>query len=430
MQKDSAIEIRGLVKEYRLGQINSGTLRGDLQSFFARLFKKDDPNIPLLKDQYYDVKNKTHRAIDGIDLTIKKGEAVGLIGLNGAGKSTLLKLISRITLPTEGEISYRGRITSLLEIGTGFSPELTGRENIYMNGAILGMSKEEISSKIDKIIEFSEIGEYIDTPVKRYSSGMYVKLAFAVAAHLDSEILLLDEVLAVGDVKFQEKSLNRMDEAASQENKTIIYVSHNMNTIRKFCKRCIVIDKGKIIFDGDVESAIDTYTERKKTNFSSDNDLRHSKRNRCPNELLRKVSFTRFKLEGNDDCIVSDSKNFSFSVYTQAKQKIEDAYFLLTFVNAANIPVATAFSEPLTVKEGENRFQFNLDLSALKAGVYGLCGSLVEKSSFDIYSNYDCVEQMCYIEIPQEPEGEFLWALRRWGHIRLGNLKLGGGNND
>ena len=430
MQKDSAIEIKGLVKEYRLGQIDSGTLRGDLQSFFARLFKKDDPNIPLLKDQYYDVKNKTHRAVDGIDLTIKKGEAVGLIGLNGAGKSTLLKLISRITLPTEGEISYRGRVTSLLEIGTGFSPELTGRENIYMNGAILGMSKDEITSKIDKIIEFSEIGEYIDTPVKRYSSGMYVKLAFAVAAHLDSEILLLDEVLAVGDVKFQEKSLNRMTEAATQENKTVIYVSHNMNTIRKFCKRCIVLDKGKIVFDGDVEAAIDIYTERKKCNFTSDNNLRNSKRNHCPNELVRKVSFTRFKLEGNEDCVVSDSKNFAFSVYCDAKQKIDNAYFLITFVDAANLPVASAFSEKLNINEGENCFRFSLNLSPIKAGTYGICGALVEKSSFDIFSNYDNVEQMCYIDIPQEPEGKFLWSTRRWGHLCLENLKLGGADND
>ncbi len=430
MQKDSAIEIKGLVKEYRLGQIDSGTLRGDLQSFFARLFKKDDPNIPLLNDQYYSIKNKTHRAIDGVDLTIKKGEAVGLIGINGAGKSTLLKLISRITLPTEGEISYRGRVTSLLEVGTGFSAELTGRENIYMNGAILGMSKEEITSKMDKIIEFSEIGEYIDTPVKRYSSGMYVKLAFAVAAHLDSEILLLDEILAVGDVKFQEKSLKRMDEAANQENKTVIYVSHNMATIRKFCKRCIVLDAGKIIYDGDVESAIEVYTEHKKKEHSADNDLSKLTHRFCPNELVRQVSLTRFKLENCEDCVVNDRKSFSFSVYCNSKKYIENAYFLATFADTANQAVATSFSEAINIKQGENKFSFTLDLSPLKVGTYSINGALVEKSSFDIFSNYDYVEQMCYIDIPQEKEGDFLWSKRYWGVVRLDNLKLGGGNND
>ena len=429
MQKDSAIEIKGLVKEYRLGQIDSGTLRGDLQSFFARLFKKDDPNIPLLKDQYYSIKNKTHRAVDGVDLTIKKGEAVGLIGINGAGKSTLLKLISRITLPTEGEISYRGRVTSLLEVGTGFHTELTGRENIYMNGAILGMSKEEIDSKIDKIIEFSEIGEYIDTPVKRYSSGMYVKLAFAVAAHLDSEILLLDEILAVGDVKFQEKSLKRMEEAASQENKTVIYVSHNMATIRKFCQRCIVLDAGKIIFDGDVESAIEVYTENKKKNYSADNDLSELTRIFCPNELVRQVSLSRFKLENCEDCVVKNREKFTFSVYCNAKKDIENAYFLATFCDTANQAVATSFSDKISIKQGENKFTFTLDLSPLKVGTYSITGSLVEKSSFDIFSNFDNCPQMCYIDIPQEEQGEFLWTRRYWGAIRLDNLRLGGGNN-
>ena len=188
MEKDVVLETENLVKEYRLGQIGTGTLRGDLQSFFARIFKKDDPNISLISDQYYDIGHKTHRALDGVSIQIKCGEAVGLIGTNGAGKSTLLKLISRITLPTEGTLRYKGKIASLLEVGTGFNRELTGRENIYMNGAILGMSKSEIDERLDEIIAFSEIGEYIDTPVKRYSSGMFVKLAFAVAAHLDADI--------------------------------------------------------------------------------------------------------------------------------------------------------------------------------------------------------------------------------------------------
>ncbi|MFR2691321.1 MAG: ABC transporter ATP-binding protein [Enterocloster bolteae] len=183
-------------------------------------------------------------ALDNVSFKVYRGEAIGIIGHNGAGKSTLLKLLSRVTAPTSGTIYLNGRITSMLEVGTGFHPELTGRENIYMNGAILGMTKAEINRKIDNIIDFSEVRQFIDTPVKRYSSGMYVKLAFSVAAHLDSEILLMDEVLAVGDVKFQEKCLGRMGQASSQEGKTVLYVSHNMRTIRQLCTRCIVLKKG------------------------------------------------------------------------------------------------------------------------------------------------------------------------------------------
>ena len=198
-------------------------------------------------------------ALNGIDLTIYQGEAVGIIGSNGAGKSTLLKLLSKVTSPTEGEIDIYGRIASMLEVGTGFNGELTGRENVYMNGAILGMTKQEIDAKMEEIIEFSEVREFIDTPVKRYSSGMFVKLAFSVAAHLDSEIMIMDEVLAVGDVAFQKKCLEKMKYVANKEGRTVLYVSHNMNTIRKLCDRCIVLDKGKVVYQGDVESAISVY---------------------------------------------------------------------------------------------------------------------------------------------------------------------------
>ena len=175
-----------------------------------------------------------------------RGDALGIIGHNGAGKSTLLKLLSRVTAPTAGSISYNGRITSMLEVGTGFHGELTGRENIYMNGAILGMTKKEIDAKMEQIIDFSEVRQFIDTPVKRYSSGMYVKLAFSVAAHLDSEIMIMDEVLAVGDMAFQKKCLDKMREAADKEGRTVLYVSHNMNTIRQLCDRCIVLEHGRI----------------------------------------------------------------------------------------------------------------------------------------------------------------------------------------
>lgn len=257
-----AIQLSGVKKMYKLGQIGGGTLQKDIQSWWARKRGKEDPNTKIGQEQR--LVGETFMALNGIDLTIYQGEAVGIIGGNGAGKSTMLKLLSRVTGPTEGTIDIYGRIASMLEVGTGFNGEMTGRENIYMNGAILGMTKAEIDAKMEDIIEFSEVREFIDTPVKRYSSGMYVKLAFSVAAHLDSEIMIMDEVLAVGDMAFQQKCLSKMSDAAHTNGRTVLYVSHNMNTIRRLCDRCIVLEKGKIVFDGDVEEAISIYMSNTK----------------------------------------------------------------------------------------------------------------------------------------------------------------------
>lgn len=257
MEREIAIQIQGVRKEYRLGVISGGTLQRDLQSLWAKIRHKEDPNTKI--NDAKGNKNGKFIALDGVDLTIYKGERVGIIGKNGAGKSTLLKLISRITAPTIGCIGINGRVSSMLEVGTGFHGELTGRENIYLNGAILGMTKAEVNCKIDKIIEFSEIEQFIDTPAKRYSSGMYVKLAFSVMAHLNSEIMIMDEVLAVGDIAFQRKCLDKVGDISRTEGRTVLYVSHNMDTIRRLCDRCVVLDKGKIVFDGEVEKAIEIY---------------------------------------------------------------------------------------------------------------------------------------------------------------------------
>lgn len=266
------IKAENLSKEYRLGEIGGRTLRADVQSFFARMAKKDDPNIKIGKRRHD--KNEVFRALDDVSFSIESGQSVGIIGANGAGKSTLLKILSRISAPTGGKAYINGRISSMLEIGTGFHPELTGRENIYLNGAILGMSRREIDSKISDIIEFSECEKFIDTPIKRYSSGMYVKLAFAVAAHLDSEILIMDEVLAVGDMNFQKKCIEKMHSVSAQNGRTILYVSHNMDTVRNLCQRCILLEKGKISFDGDTEEAIARYlgTEENKRIYMSFSD--------------------------------------------------------------------------------------------------------------------------------------------------------------
>ena len=257
-EEQLAVVISGVSKKYRYGQIGAGTLQGDLKEWYQRKKDARNRNEENTGENSYSI-GDTFYALENIDLTIKKGETLGIIGKNGAGKSTLLKLLSRITAPSEGNIKIYGRVASMLEVGTGFHGELTGRENIYLNGAILGMKRAEITEKIDDIITFSEVGDFIDTPVKRYSSGMYVKLGFAVAAHLDSEIMIMDEVLAVGDMAFQHKCLDRMKAAAKQEGKTVLYVSHNMNTIRRLCDRCIVLDNGRLVFDGDVDKATAIY---------------------------------------------------------------------------------------------------------------------------------------------------------------------------
>ncbi len=259
MDSNTVIEIKDVKKKYKLGTIGGGTLRGEIQSRLALMRGKEDPNAMIGSEGNY---RKEFWALKGVSFSVQRGERIGIIGHNGAGKSTLLKLLSRITAPTEGEIRIRGRITSMLEVGTGFHGELSGRENIYLNAAILGMKKEEVDARIDDIIRFSECEEFIDTPVKRYSSGMYVKLAFSVAAHLNSEIMIMDEVLAVGDIQFQEKCLKKMREVSEDDERTILYVSHNMQTIKKLCDRCIVLDHGEVVFDGDVESAVRIYEER------------------------------------------------------------------------------------------------------------------------------------------------------------------------
>ena len=265
---DVAIKVEGLSKYYKLGVINNGTLFRDMQSWWARVRGKDDPHAKI--GSKYDPTKEGFWALKDLNFEIKKGDRVGIIGHNGAGKSTLLKLLSQITAPTEGSIKINGKIASLLEVGTGFHPEMTGRENIYMNGAILGMSHDEIDKKVNDIIEFSEIGEHIDTPVKRYSSGMYVRLAFAVAAHLDSDILIADEVLAVGDAAFQKKALGKMNELSTGEGRTVLFVSHNMAQVKNLCNVGMVLEKGEIKYNGNLNDAIDVYfTNKNRKNETS-----------------------------------------------------------------------------------------------------------------------------------------------------------------
>ncbi len=253
------LKVQGLSKQYRLGEIGTGTISHDLNRLFAKIRGEGDPNLIIGQQNNKNPNGENFVwALSDVSFEINNGEVLGIIGKNGAGKSTLLKLLSSITSPTNGEINYNGRIASLLEVGTGFHPELTGKENIFLNGAILGMSKQEIETKIDEIIEFSGCSKYIDTPVKRYSSGMKVRLGFAVAAHLEPEILIVDEVLAVGDAEFQKKCITKMQDV-SKSGRTILFVSHNLSSIRNLCNRVIVLEKGYCVFDGNVETGINHY---------------------------------------------------------------------------------------------------------------------------------------------------------------------------
>ncbi len=255
---NTVISVEHLSKQYDLGVIGTGTLTRDLERWWARTRHKPDPYSLVGTDPEKSWLQGSILALDDVSFTVQQGEALGIIGKNGAGKSTLLKILSRVTAPTSGVVKVKGRIGSLLEVGTGFHPELTGRENVYLNGAILGMKRAEVDRKFDEIVAFSGVEKFIDTPVKRYSSGMYVRLGFAVAAHLDPEILIVDEVLAVGDAEFQKKCLGKMSGLAG-EGRTVLFVSHNMGSIKQLCEQGILLSDGKIHYQGEINECVDKY---------------------------------------------------------------------------------------------------------------------------------------------------------------------------
>ena len=263
MSKDIILKAENISKQYRLGQVGTGTLTHDLNRWWHQLRGKEDPYLKIgdTNDRTTKATSDYVWALQDINFEVERGEVIGIIGKNGAGKSTLLKILSRVTAPTTGSIKFGGRVASLLEVGTGFNGEMTGRENIYLNGAILGMTKKEITAKLDEIIDFSGCERYIDTPVKRYSSGMYVRLAFAVAAFLEPEILIIDEVLAVGDAEFQKKAIGKMQDISRQGGRTVLFVSHNMAAVKQLCTKTIVMENGTVVFEGNTNEGIDYYLQ-------------------------------------------------------------------------------------------------------------------------------------------------------------------------
>ena len=419
--REVAIRLTGVKKMYKLGQIGGGTLQGDLQSWWARIRGREDPNTKIGTDQR--LVGQTFMALNGIDLTVYKGEALGIIGGNGAGKSTMLKLLSRVTAPTAGRIQLYGRIASMLEVGTGFNGEMTGRENIYMNGAILGMTKAEIDAKMEDIIEFSEVREFIDTPVKRYSSGMYVKLAFSVAAHLDSEIMIMDEVLAVGDMAFQKKCLDKMRDAAKKEGRTVLYVSHNMNTIRQLCDRCVVLDKGKVVFEGDVEEAISIYMNRQM----NDSVYRNYKDYTRPQYLKnQKIKMLEAEFIGRENVLFEANDPIQIRLKWENLQDVSDVGLRVELWNLEDIPQATYVLYDFHSGEKGRiaEIVIELDASMVMDADYKTFFTFFNKSAQGASMDLDCVPGLCFRKSTSTAKQSWVWRPKFWGYIQLPSPKI------
>ena len=423
--REVAIQISGVKKQYRLGQIGGGTLQADLQSWWARVRGKEDPNTKIGQEQR--LVGQTFMALNGIDLTVYKGEALGIIGKNGAGKSTLLKLLSRVTAPSAGTIDIYGRIASMLEVGTGFNGEMTGRENVYMNGAILGMTKAEIDVKMEDIIEFSEVREFIDTPVKRYSSGMYVKLAFSVAAHLDSEIMIMDEVLAVGDMAFQRKCLDKMREAADKEGRTVLYVSHNMNTIRQLCDRCVVLDQGAIIFDGDVDEAISVYMGN-NISYGTINVYDNLEKRKKEYGLKGLLEIKSTILIGKEYPLYNINECIKFKVNYIAYTTIDYLTLRISVFSNRGEIIGMASTKPFDhCKEGEHEENCFVSLPLLAPGSYSFKLVAFRINGYGNTENLDVIDQAFSIEIVQGDENNrVVWRSQYWGNIMFPEIITGG----
>ncbi|WP_417236795.1 ABC transporter ATP-binding protein [Bizionia paragorgiae] len=327
------LKAENISKQYRLGLVGTGTISHDLNRWWYRMRGKEDPYLKVGESNDRSTKGSSEYvwALKDINFEVKRGEVLGIIGKNGAGKSTLLKILSKVTAPTTGEIKTRGRIASLLEVGTGFHGEMTGRENIFMNGAILGMTKKEIASKIDEIIEFSGCERYIDTPVKRYSSGMTVRLAFAVAAFLEPEILVIDEVLAVGDAEFQKKAIGKMQDISRGDGRTVIFVSHNMAAVKSLCTRGIVLEHGKVVFEGGADNAVEKYlNSEKETSLIYENTGVNSQ-----SSHIRKVTIVPSNLGGFQEF----GKTFEINIELYCNGKIEAPAVSYQILNANNQPL-------------------------------------------------------------------------------------------
>jgi len=364
---ETVIRVEHLSKYYKLGLIGRGTLREDIDQLMSKLFNRQNPVLDMHGKSTGREQGEIW-ALNDVNFEVKQGEILGIIGSNGAGKSTLLKILSKITAPTQGLIKIKGRVGSLLEVGTGFHEELTGRENVYLNGAILGMTREEVSSKLEAIIEFSEMTQFIDTPVKRYSSGMRVRLAFSVAAHLEPEILIIDEVLAVGDIEFQNKCIGKMESVASH-GRTVLFVSHNMNIIQNLCTRGIVIDHGTITFDGPIRQATSEY-------MNNGGEVTDISKEKFQGGMQFNISFLKILINNkqlSNNIQTDPSQTTSIEITGNCKSLIKDAeVFVAIFCDGFRL--ATIFDEEtiMPLEQGKFCSKFIIPANILKPGKYAI----------------------------------------------------------
>ncbi|KRD63881.1 hypothetical protein ASE40_00595 [Flavobacterium sp. Root935] len=403
--KDIILKAENISKQYRLGQVGTGTLSHDFNRWWHKIRGKEDPYLKVGDTNDRSTKGTSDYvwALQDINFEVERGEVLGIIGKNGAGKSTLLKILSKVTAPTTGSIKSRGRIASLLEVGTGFNGEMTGRENIFLNGAILGMTKKEITSKLDEIIEFSGCERYIDTPVKRYSSGMTVRLAFAVAAFLEPEILIVDEVLAVGDAEFQKKAVGKMQEIAKGEGRTVLFVSHNMAAVQELCSKIIVMNQGGIEFEGNVEKGINFY-------LSSKLQIAPFKEFILPELYKAKINYFEI-LNDKRELMTqfSSGEQIIFRVSINIKSLIRNPTFSLRLSDLSNVNIITWRSndyieEPLPKNKGGHMIiEIKTQNLYLLDGVYTISISVLDgKELLDFH------EKFLEFEIfPSKPNKDF-----------------------
>ncbi|WP_428231312.1 polysaccharide ABC transporter ATP-binding protein [Flavobacterium sp.] len=379
MKKDIILKAENISKQYRLGQVGTGTLSHDINRWWYKIRGKENPYLKIGETNDRSTKGNSDYvwALQDINFEVERGEVLGIIGKNGAGKSTLLKILSKVTAPTTGSIKSRGRIASLLEVGTGFNGEMTGRENIFLNGAILGMTKKEIASKLDEIIEFSGCERYIDTPVKRYSSGMTVRLAFAVAAFLEPEILVIDEVLAVGDAEFQKKAIGKMKDISKGQGRTVLFVSHNMAAVKSLCTRGIVLEHGKMTFEGNIDEAITQYLINEK----SDERLYNSNEYKGEN---CKISDTKIV---NADALITNGIDLILS--TTFTSVINKSYSITISIFRESVLafVATSFYKDEQIRcPGEYKIEFVIPKYLLNPGFHNIDVSIVDETgNFEQY---------------------------------------------
>jgi len=369
------LKIENISKQYRLGLVGTGSLGHDLNRFWHRVRGKEDPYLKVgaVSDQSAKATEDYVWALRDINFEVQEGEVLGIIGKNGAGKSTLLKLLSRVTSPTTGIIKSKGRIASLLEVGTGFHPELTGRENIYLNGAILGMTKAEIASKIDEIIDFSGCEMYIDTPVKRYSSGMTVRLAFAVAAHLEPDILVIDEVLAVGDAEFQKKAIGKMQEISTGEGRTVLFVSHNMASVRQLCTRGIVLENGSVVFEGNIDDCVAYYLEKEDIFIGTKGYINWSKDDAPGTEDFRLLNVATKNKKGDTKGSFIDNQAIHILVETEVLNRVRNMRLNFSIYNSKEIIVFTTSShiyEQVEKLPGVFTYEIIIPANLLNQGTY------------------------------------------------------------